>query len=417
MSDINWHKIMRRTNILVQVIGYLALSLGAAIALGSLMQDDLSPARPRLMKLAINYVIGGGGLLVLRFLIFSLPHFLTTRRSPTHQRRRALARNQIPGPLRDSRRGGVLVLVLVLLALLSVLLLQAHTLARQRLRAEEATRATTDLRRSATEAVFAALQRLADDPDLTVDTTNESWAAREEITTPQGVSTLTRVRDENSRFDLNNLALAGSGATRATDEILMDLMTLCGDFTPVARVGALRDFLDQNPAGLHESDFYAKRTPPETCVNRTLHAWGELLAVQGWTRETFERKPRFAAAGTFDGDLVDCVTLIPVPREKPLPININTASRETLTGVLGLGQDALVATILTLRTMKPIRDLEAIALMAEPGVFETVRPYLAVHSQWFSIESLAYADGRTERVRALAARTREGRVDVVQWLL
>lgn len=417
MSDINWHKIMRRTNILVQVIGYLALGLGAIIALGALLQDDLSPTRPRLLSLAIKYGIGGSALLLLRFLVYTLPHLLTTRRSPTHQRRRALSRNQIPGPARDPRGGGVLVLVLVLLALLSVLLVQSHALARHRLRAEESARATADLRRTATAAVFAALQRLADDPDLAVDTTNESWAVREEITTPQGISTLTRVWDENRRFDLNNLALADQGEARATDEILMDMLTLCGDFTPVAKVGAVRDFLDPNATGLHEADLYSKRTPPEVCANRTLHAWGELLAVPGWTREQFERKARFGADRTFDGDLIDCLTLIPTPREKPLPININTASRETLTGVLGLGQDALVATILTLRSLKPIRDLESIALMAEPGVFESVRPYLAVQSQWFGIETLAFADGHTERVRALASRTREGRVDVVQWLL
>lgn len=416
MSDLNWHKIFRRLKLLLRVLGYLVLALGGMIALAALFQNELSMARPRLFSLAAKYAVGGAVLLLVHFLIFTLPHWISTHRSPTQQRRRALGRNQLSPTDRDPRRGGVLVLVLVLLALLSLLLVQAHALARQRLRAEESARSTADVRRAATDAVWAALQRLADDPDLVVDTTNEVWAAREEITTPQGVSTLTRVWDSSSRFDLNNLAAATAPGERASEDILMDLMTLCGDFTPVARVSALRDFEDVNPAGLYEAAHYAKRSPPEVCPNRVLYAWGELLASEGWTREAFARRPRTGAARTFEADLVDNLTLIPVPREKPLPININTASRETLTGVLGLGQDALVATILTLRSLKPMRDLESIALMAEPGVFEAVRPYLAVHSDWFEIEALAYADGRSERVRARAARTREGRVDVVQWL-
>lgn len=416
MSDIHWHKIFRRLKILLQVLGYLVLGLGTMIALAALFQDELSTARPRLFSLASNYAIGGAALLVIHFLIFTLPHWIQTNRSPTHQRRRSLGRNQLSSSDRDPRRGGVLILVLVLVSLLSVLLVQAHALARHRLRAEENARATADLRRTATDAVWAALQRLADDPDLVVDTTNETWAAREEVTTPQGVSTLTRIWDGSNRFDLNNLALPVAPGERAAEDVVMDLLTLCGDFTPVARVSALRDFLDVQPAGLYEASHYAKRNPPEACPNRRLYAWGELLAIEGWTREAFARRPRTGVARIFEADLVDCLTLLPVPREKPLPININTASRETLTGVLGLGQDALVATILTLRSLKPIRDLEAVALMAEPGVFETVRPYLAVNSQHFEIEALAYAEGRSERIRARATRTREGRVDIVQWL-
>ena len=52
MSDINWHKIFRRLKILLQVLGYLVLGLGACIAVAALLQDELSTARPRLLKLA-----------------------------------------------------------------------------------------------------------------------------------------------------------------------------------------------------------------------------------------------------------------------------------------------------------------------------------------------------------------------------
>lgn len=416
MSDINWHKIFRRLNILMQVLGYLSLALGGAIAFSALLQDDLSRGRARLFDLSLKYVIGGAILLVLHFLAFTLPHWIKMRRSPTNQRRRALGRNQLNPASRDPRLGGVLIMTLVLLALMTVLLVQAQALARGRLHQEESAHQAAALHRAATEATWSALQRLADDPDLAVDTTNETWAAREEVTTPLGVSTMTVISDAHRRFDLNNLAVPATAGVRNPEDVVMDLLTLCGDFTPVDKVTALHDFVDDDPAGLHEAAFYADRKPPEACPNRALFAWGELLSVEGWSRADFERKPRSGAMRTFDADLVDCVTLLPLPRQKLVPVNINTASRETLTGVLGLGQDTLVATILTLRAMKPIRDLEALAMMAEPDVFETVRPYLTVRSELFEVDTQAYADGRTERVHALAARNRDGRVDVVQWL-
>ncbi len=415
MSEFHWSRLTRRLTVLIQVVGYLTLFLGGVFALSALFQDELSSARNRQLDMALKYALSGAGLLLFHFLLFVLPHRLKIRKSPTHQRRRAQSRNYVSPTPRDTRRGGVLILTLALLSLLTLLLVQAQALARSRLRAEETQQASAALRRAATEAVWAALQRLADDPDLTVDTTNETWAAREEVTSPLGISTMTTVADATRRFDLNNITLPANKGRRSPEDILMDMMTLCGDFTPVGKVSALRDFTDAVPGGLYEADHYAKRVPPEACPDRGLYAWGELLTVEGWTRAAFTRKARSGSLRSFDADLVDCLTLLPLPRTQPLPVNINTASRETLTGVLGLGQDTLVATILTLRGLKPIRDLEPLSVMAEPGVFESVRPYLAVGSGYFEIESQAFADGRTERVRALAARNQEGRVDVVQW--
>ena len=410
---------------MLKILGYMALLLGALIALSGFLQEELSPTRPRQYALALHYAAGGLLLLALNVVLFVIPDWIQLRRSPTHQRRKQMMRAP-PTPLapsapstlirRDPRNGGVLVLTLVLLGLLTVLLVQAQAMARGRLRTEQAAADSAALRRAAGEAVQAALQRLADDEDLQVDTTNESWAVREEITTPLGIGVITRVRDEASRFDLNNLAVPEQGGIRSATDVVMDLLTLCGDFTPVEKVTALRDYLDADAAGLHEAGFYAERTPPELCPNRSLYGWGELLHVAGWSRGDFVRKPRTGSLRTFDADLIDCLTLIPLPRDRPLPINVNTASRETLTGVLGLGQDTLVATLVTLRSLKPIRDLEALAVMAEPGVYEAVKPYLAVRSSLFEIEARAFGSGRSEQVRALASRGQDGRVDVLQWL-
>ncbi len=409
-----WSRIYRKMSIPMRVVAYLCLVFAVGIFLSAMLQEEFSKAKPAQLRLAFYLVATGGGLLIAHFLFFSLPHLIMAWRSPTRQRRTASFKKMVrPDPKKE---GGVLVLTLVLLALMSVLLVQAQALARGRLRSEEAADQTAVLRRAATEAVYSALRRLADDPDLAVDTTNETWALREDITSPLGVGLLTQVTDGASRFDLNNLALSTPDSVRPAGDILMDMLTLCGDFAPQARMVALTDYVDDNPAGLYEKDYCAKQVPPVACPNRALYGWGELLSVAGWSKELFARKVRTGMAQTFDADLVDLVTLMPLPREKPLPININTASRETLTGVLGLGQDALVASILALRAIKPIRAVETLEVMAEPGFFQTVRPYLAVGSALFEIQSLAYKDGRTAQVRALAARDREGRVDVVQWL-
>lgn len=416
MSDLHLHRIYRKLNLLMKVVGYLALILGAVVAVLAALQGEYPQTQKRLLLLAAKIAGAGALLLVLNFLAFVLPHWIKIRFSPTQKRRSALGRNRLSRAGRDSRGGGILIFALVLLALLGLLLAQAQAFARKRLQQEVARQDVASLRRAATEAVWAAVQRLADDPDLLVDTTNEAWAVREDVTSPLGVSTLTQVVDCGQRFDLNNLTVTMESGRRLPEDVLMDLMTLCGDFTPVAKVSALRDFLDGPGSGLYEAAHYDKRTPPEACPDRLLFSWGELLPVEGWSPALFARKARSGSLRSFDADLVDCLTLLPVPRNRIVPVNINTASRETLTGVLGLGQDTLVATILTLRSLKPIRDLESLALMAEPGVFASVRPYLEVGSPYFEVDSQAFADGRTERVRALVARNREGRVDVVQWL-
>lgn len=409
-----WSKIYRKTSIPMRVVAYLCILFAVGMFLSAMMQEEFSKAKPAQLRLALMLAAAGGGLLIAHFLFFSLPHMIMEWRSPTRQRRTASFKRMARPDAK--KEGGVLVLTLVLLALMTVLLVQSQALARGRLRGEEAADQTAALRRAATEAVYSAMRRLADDPDLAVDTTNETWALREDITSPLGVGLLTQVTDGASRFDLNNLALSTPGSIRPAGDILMDMLTLCGDFAPSARMVALTDYVDDNPAGLYERDYCAKQVPPAACPNRALYGWGELLSVAGWSKELFARKVRAGVAQTFDADLVDLVTVMPFPREKPLPININTASRETLTGVLGLGQDALVASILALRAIKPIRDVETLEVMAEQGFFQTVRPYLSVRSSLFEIQAQAYKDGRTAQVRALASRDREGRVDIVQWL-
>ncbi len=367
---------------------------------------------------------GGAGLaiLLLRFFLFTFPQFIKDRRSPSRRmRRKQSAIYNARGRDRRSaahatQSGGVLILLLILVGLIAALLLQSHALSRTRSIRQQANQERTRLRMAAAEAARAALQRLADDDDLTVDTTNDTWAVRVEEESPLGIATRVTIRDEQARFDLNNLAAPPAPGRRTSDDIAMDIQTLCGDFSPAARTAALRDFVDEDNSGSREADFYRRLNPPATCPDRALYGWREILNIDGWSREQLARRPRESTLDGFDASLVDHVALIPVPRTHPIPVNVNTASRETLRAVMGIDQDALVNTVLTLREIRPIRQLDVFSVTAGPEAFDRLRPYLDVRSQYFRIRALAEQDGRRVGLDVMVKRESDGRVHILQWV-
>lgn len=306
--------------------------------------------------------------------------------------------------------------MLILVGLIGALLAQSHALARTRAARENALRERTQLRQAAVEAAREALQRLADDEDLGADALSEPWAAPLERETPLGIATRARVRDEQSRIDLNNLHLSAGPGRRATDDIVMDLMTLCGEFSPSAPVAALRDFVDTDRAGAREHDFYQRANPPLRPADRVLYGWRELLSVDGWNETHLLRRPRETIARGFDAMLVDHVTLIPIPRERPIPINVNTATRETLRAVMGFEQDRLVDMVLTLRSIRPIRQLDVFVVTAGAETFDRLRPHLDVRSRYFRVFARAEKNGRRFDVDVFAVRADDGRVEIAQWV-
>lgn len=404
-----------------QRLRLLSLVVGLFVALAGLVFvgvsfTKLEPQRGQLLELGAWAGAAGLALIVLRAMIFVLPDFREMRRSPSHQLRKGEygGRRKRGVPAR-SRDGGVLVLMLVLTGLVAALLLQSQALARARSARDALTRERAELRLAATEGVRAALRRLADDEDLGVDTTNEAWAATLDLETPLGLSTRVRVRDEQARFDLNNLAVPSAPGQRSSEDAALDLQTLCGEFAPTPRTEALRDFIDDNNAGAKEADFYLRREPPSRCPDRVLYGWRELMEVDGWDTNALARRPLESTLRSFDASLVDNVTLLPLARSRPLAVNINTASRETLRAVVGLENDTLVDTILTLRAIRPIRQLDVFAVAIGADAFERIRPLLDVRSRYFRIESAAESRERRLTLFVLATRQDDGRVEIVQW--
>ena len=368
----------------------------------------ITDARDKLLRFSLVYLGLGVVLLISRWI-------LEWTRKTKH--RKTLKKEELAAAGLSRNSGAVLIMVLVILGLSAALVVQIQLNARVALQRERHALQQQQLQQAAGDAVRHALQALADDEDLLVDHAEEPWALPREEKTPAGIATLVRITDANRFFDLNNLGIPSTNqGVRPAEEILLDLMTQCGDFTPVAKADALKDWLDGDSEGAYEARFYQEKKPPYEPAQRILYAWNELLNVEGFAQSLFKRHEHHAIRENFKSDLVDCVTLIPAPRNQPAPINLNTAGPEALLGVAGLSQDELVKKVLALRSIQPLRSVDLLLAAAKPEIIEAVRPYLAVNSRLFQVEARAYAEGQSLDLHVVAHRDESGNVQVLQWM-
>lgn len=312
--------------------------------------------------------------------------------------------------------GMVLVLVLVLLGLITALIVQAQVGALLNLRMRDAELQAARLREVLTTTVLDALQRLADDDLLSVDHLSEPWAQPLEIEYPSGISVWVAVSDAQSGFDLNNLYCEKPPLTaQSPAEVLMNIMTLCGDYAPVERADALRDWIDPDSDGFFETAYYERREPPFQAADSWLNSWHELAFVQGYSYAYF-LSPGQPSQVTTSADLPDCLTVIPGRRASPVPVNINTAPREVLTAVAGLAQEEWARRILVLRQAAPIISLEPLLEAAGPDP-DALRPMLDVKSSVFCVKASAFYDSHTADIWALVKRNEDGEVSIIRWVM
>ena len=420
-------RLFKKVSQVALVLGLLCVALSVIIFASSFLTR---PGTQRKMRvLSLTYVGAGLGLIIVRLIGETIREKASNRRGREKSRNGTsyyYPRNHVgggpepraPGPAPGPRDGMALILVLILLALIAGLVLEIQINARTTLRREQRALLDVRLQQAAADAARAALQRLADDEDLLTDYTNEPWASTEDVTDPSGIATRVVTMDENRFFDLNNLALpASTSGARPASEIVMDLFTLCGDLAPVDRVGALTDWVDGDDEGLAESRYYRELAPPYRPANRLLLSWNELPWVRGFTREYFARHTRSGLDEVFNADLVDCATIVPVERSlQPTTVNVNTAGKNALLGVLGMSREDLARAVLALRAEQPIRNLESLFAVADPALVQAVRPYLDVKSSVFSVNAQAYSEGQSARLRVLARRNPQGNVEVLQWV-
>ena len=319
-------------------------------------------------------------------------------------------------PVAD-RRGSALVFVIILAAVLTGIVLFAQIQARRDLAATRRSLTQLTLHQAAAEGIRAALLRLAADDETSVDHLRKPWATPQLATNPAGIVVFVRVTDENRFFDWNNLAITPLGPqSRSANDIAMDLMNLCGDYAPVDRQAALGDWVDADSEGLWETPFYQQQLPPSDAANRPLFTWGELLHVHGFNRDFFrphEGETVFSHAAT---NLLDSFTVVPLPRDRPTRVNVNTASREVLLALAGVDQAYAIQQMLALREAGPLRTLQPIRQAVAPRLQDAVERFLDVRSLCFRVEAEAVQGDQFERIRALARRDENGALAIVQWV-
>lgn len=319
-------------------------------------------------------------------------------------------------PRRPAARSGmalILVLAAIVLAGGLALFLQARSSALARAERAEALR--EELRVAAAEAAREALWILAADENLEVDHLGEEWALPRETTRAEGLSTWAIVEDAGRFFNWNNLS-ASNRATRSSRDVLLDLMMFCGDFNSSVRVDALADFVDADGAGTYEADFYRTGAAPFRPPDRELWAPAELLRVHGFSAELFRPRPRTDSADLTGGDLSASTALVPLPLNAPLPVNVNTASRDVLMGVSGLQQEDAVRQILALRQVQPFESL-ATMFTAYPEAAAALEGSVGTASTCFRVRARAAWGGQHRSVMAWVARdSKTGDVRILQWL-
>lgn len=412
-SSFRKHK--KKLNILMAVVGILCLVIGMLMALGALMRHEHE--QMRFFRVAGLYAIGGLALLILRYLFFRLPEIVRSHQSPSARRRRdhfQTMRRPEPAPVAREEEGSILIVVLLLLGILSALAFRVLTTARQDVAYADAVMKAGLLNVAALDSARAAMQLLADDDNLRVDHPGEPWADIPDVVDPAGINRRVRVTDLQQYFDLNNLAAAQAGLQLPVDEVLARIMVECNILTPGNQIQALRDWIDSDTTGVYEEFLYAQRTPPYQPAHRILYGMNELLLVDGWTPAMFEREVANSWLDFSNGNLIDCVTIIPAPRSGVIPVNVNTAPPDVLQGLFGVGREAAAEFVLARRKVAPIDRFDFLATQIGNETYRQLSPYLDTRSAWFNIDVTTEKDGRTARLQVVARRDDEGRVDAVR---
>lgn len=301
----------------------------------------------------------------------------------------------------------ILPLVLILMATLTLLVVQSQFTARATYRAATARLQRAHLRVAAEEAAWHALHVLAADSDLAVDHTNEPWAAPRAALLPDGIRTVCRIVDENRFFDLNNLTVpvpvetkAGvprlfRGAAPSPAEIVRYALMTAEMPAPDADVRRLQ-------ARLTELDTGVVSTASATSV--VAHA--VLESPEEWLA-CLPDSNAWARAGAV-------LTALPVPRTRPAPVNVNTASRDVLDALTGGRAATWVETVCRERDARP---LAATALTASADIQRAgLLPYLDVRSAFFFVTAQAEKDDARQTVHGLVQRDAHGRITVLRWV-
>ncbi len=398
-------RMANRARIMATVLGALSLLFAIFFLIMSLWRDALFPTA-RSWQMCFAYAGIGLFLFLMRYLL-------------GRDTRRKLRNRATTSRHASSRKSGmILLLTLVLLGVISALALYLQQAAFAARQADLRHLERTQLRLALLDEGFARLQELADDVELDVDHLEKEWLSHREVERADGIVTLSRIRDLNRYIDINNLYLPDEFAgANQSETMLVEAMTQAGDFTPLERLVAIRDWIDPDDEGIRESAFYLEKNPGYEVANTWLHSWSELLWIEGFTPDYFQPPTVYRLGRAFEADINTLMTLIPTPREQPIPININTAAPELLAAIAGPDHERVARFIQLTRIDRPIRSIDALQPYLQEGALPFLRPFLDVRSTYFVLEMMAAINRHHGHARVIAERDDQGRVHILQWVM
>ncbi len=319
-------------------------------------------------------------------------------------------------PPSSPRSGMALVLALAATVVAAGLLMLLQARALRRGTEARALLETGQLRVAAAETARAALHLLSADEDLSVDHPGEDWAQIVEKDWGDGLSAWARVEDAAANVDLNNLGHEAQPG-RSFHEIARNAFACCGFFEADAPVAALADYIDADDDGPYEAPFYRHADPPLTPPGRELWAPAEMLDVHKISADLFAPPAdgRRNRDELFGGDFRRAATLIPDRPGEPVPVNVNTATREALLAVAGIDRAELVRSAMALRDLHPFESLSML-FAARPELAAALEGALDVKSSYYRVHAVAERGGRRRSVLAWARREADGSVHLLQWL-
>ena len=321
-----------------------------------------------------------------------------------------------PEPPSSPRSGMALVLALAATVVAAGLLMLLQARALRRSAEARALLENGHLRIAAAETARAALHLLSADENLSVDHPGEDWAQILEKDWGDGLTAWAQVEDAAAHVNLNNLGFENQPG-RSFHEIARNAFACCGFFEADAPVAALADYIDADADGPYEAAFYRRAEPPLVPPDRELWAPAEMLDVYRISADLFappavDRRTRDEL---FGGDFRRATALIPDRPDEPVPVNVNTASREALLAIAGIDRAELVRSAMALRDLHPFDSLSML-FAARPELAAALEGALDVKSSYYRVHAVAERDGRRRSVLAWARRDTDGSVHLLQWL-
>jgi general secretion pathway protein K len=315
----------------------------------------------------------------------------------------------------DHSRGAVLLFVLALVALLASLAVTTIRTAQVEVFAAYGGIYARQARATAESGLLAAAAVLLPARPADSDNLTQDWAFFPDLASYPGVSFLDghisgRIEDESGKFPVNAMH-PGLSSHAAYQAVFLRLLTGEALALPEDRakalLAALVDWLDaddQPSAGGAEDAAYAAAQLPYRVRNNSLDTLGELLLVQGYSRDLLNgrgNRPGLLSLLTVWGSGLINVNTAPLPVLAALPSGLSAA------------QAAALARTLDAYRRDPVRQgelasLEWLTKAAGSDSAQWPSSLLTTRSLYYAVTLEGRSGGATARLFAVLKRDQSG---------